>query len=243
MNDPNETILDYLAQLERAATVLPDEVRAELLADVRAHLEEVAHRDPRPAALLQAIDDLGTPATLVDAAHDELGPATAPQAPQAPSSSASAVPRVPGIGRELLAFVLTVPGPVIALILARLMGGTTGASPALLILPPLVVLLTGWALVWTSRWWEAGDKALATAIWPFGYALPLIVGTLPTQSCVSDGSGREICEGFALPPALGIPLLLVLVAVPLAGTVWLFARAQRRARAAGRPTTPTVTTH
>ncbi|MCC5949844.1 MAG: hypothetical protein JJT89_15435 [Nitriliruptoraceae bacterium] len=239
MTDAHDPIADYLARLERAAAELPDDVAAELVTDIRAHLDEVRHHDPGDARARQALDDLGTPETVVAAARAELVPdeAGAPVAPPAPPMA----PRG-GIGREILAFVLAVPGPVVAVVLARTVGGTAGSAPATLVLPPLLVLLAGWVLVWTSRWWNAGDKALATALWPFGFLLPLALWLVPTQTCTTM-NGQEICEGFALAPAVGIGLFIALIVLVLGGTAWLFARASRRASDPGTAHARTTEQH
>jgi hypothetical protein len=102
-------------------------------------------------------------------------------------------------------------------------------------LPPLMPLgalagfVTGLVLLWTSRSWTAGEKLLATLVWPGGVVLPLVLGTFATRTCITDATG-EVCTGFALPAVVGVPVGIAAVAAPLVVGALLLVRAQRRGR-------------
>jgi uncharacterized membrane protein len=75
---------EYLSEIERAATALPVNRRAELLADVRSHIvvaqAEAASDSPTgiedPAAISQILSKLGDPKAIVAAAVADLPPET-----------------------------------------------------------------------------------------------------------------------------------------------------------------------
>lgn len=75
-------INDYLARLEQASTDIPGEQRAELLQDIREHIEEarVAMPDHSDAALLTMLDRIGDPAVLAQEERERLGIRPAPPA-------------------------------------------------------------------------------------------------------------------------------------------------------------------
>lgn len=60
---------------------------------------------------------------------------------------------------------------------------------------------------------------LGLLLFPGGLVLPLFllvgVGQVCTSSTV-NGQSVESCTGYSLPPALGIPLLVILIVTPLA---------------------------
>lgn len=58
---------DYLERLRREAHTLPRAARAELLADIEAHLAEATSPEMSDAAVLTVLDRLGDPAEIIDA--------------------------------------------------------------------------------------------------------------------------------------------------------------------------------
>ena len=102
---------------------------------------------------------------------------------------------------------------------------------------PVIPWVVGVALLWTSDRWRAGEKLLATLVWPLGYAPVLFALSLPasTQSCLSAtppaGATVEKCTSTGMPDALGSIVALTLVAAPLVVGSVLLVRASRRARA------------
>ena len=143
----------YLAELERAAAALPPDRRAELLVDVRSHIE-VARSEARSGSGSEAdgdavvrgiLEQLGSPQEIVAAALSDLS-AGHPAPPVAAEPTGLAA-------RE------------IATILLLLFGGfLCGAG-----------WFVGLFLLWTSRRWSPGDKLLGTLALPGGLALAAVV--------------------------------------------------------------------
>lgn len=71
----DQLIEGYLARLAAAAADLPKAVRQELLDDVRAHITEARTRETEEtdAAILNILDRLGEPATVVADTRERLG--------------------------------------------------------------------------------------------------------------------------------------------------------------------------
>jgi hypothetical protein len=71
----DQLIDGYLARLRVAATDLPSSVRDELIEDMRAHIAEARAREPEEsdAAVMNILDRLGEPATVVADARERLG--------------------------------------------------------------------------------------------------------------------------------------------------------------------------
>lgn len=67
-------IAGYLERLERAAAGLPDGARAELIADIRAHLSDTAGDAPDEATARRVLEELGEPEEIAAAAAPEPGP-------------------------------------------------------------------------------------------------------------------------------------------------------------------------
>ena len=62
---------EYLRRLERAARVLPRRDRAELLAEIRSHLDAGLPPQPTEADIRNLLDDLGQPDSIVAAARPD----------------------------------------------------------------------------------------------------------------------------------------------------------------------------
>lgn len=123
--------------------------------------------------------------------------------------------------------------PLAASILARLFFGSASS------LGPLtpVLAVAGWgagvALLWLSTAWTTRQKLLGTLVFPGGLALPVALSLLTTSTttCVEVLSGPPpdcSTEGFSFPLAVGIPLLILLVAGPITSTLYLAKVASRR---------------
>jgi hypothetical protein len=111
---------------------------------------------------------------------------------------------------------------------------------------PVVGWLAGVLLLWMGRRWRTWEKVLGTLVIPLGPGgLLLLTFALPAQQCGSNltvsgdgttpavGAAGESCSGFAFPPAVGIPLLILGLIGPLVVSGILYNRA--RARAALEP--------
>jgi hypothetical protein len=124
------------------------------------------------------------------------------------------------------------------------------------IIVPVVGWLVGVALLWISPRWKAGDKLLATLVWPGGLLAPLVtffllgatalfaVGSVCTQDPSVTGitaSGRTVtehassgvhCTPQPVPPWLAITLAAVVMVAAVAGPILVAIRLIRQARRA-----------
>lgn len=112
--------------------------------------------------------------------------------------------------------------------------------PWLLLLGGFVFVL-GWflgvGLLWTSGTWRRRDKLLGTLVLPGGLLPAALLDTLPgsTTTCTGGNSNGhplpQVCSttGFALPPAVGIAILLCTLLAPMLTAIHL-ERMRRRAR-------------
>jgi hypothetical protein len=200
---------DYLTRLAGASQALPPDRRTELLAEIRGHIAASLSggTDADEAAVRTMLDRLGDPADIVAAAVED----DPPEPPPVPGMQG----RRPGIGREVGAVVMLTAGSLIPL------GWVVG-----------VILL------WSSGVWRRSEKLLGTLIVPGGPGLVLLIATLPGQTCATTSSGStisgqvattgEVCTGFALPPALGIALMLFVLIAPIVVAIVLISRARAR---------------
>ncbi|HVQ96416.1 MAG TPA: hypothetical protein VMU51_35690 [Mycobacteriales bacterium] len=221
---PNPLVEDYLTRLAAAASILPADQRAELLAGIREHIDAAraaAGDTGGEAAVRSLLDRLGDPAEIVAAAieppgsHGSLRPAASGLGPA-------------GAGRETAAVTLLAVGA-----LPGLLAAAAGLDVVLAILLALLGWTSGAVLLWTSAWWRPNEKLLGTLVVPGGLGLLVVMALLPVQQCVIvdnlDGTaGVETCTGSTLPPAVSIPLAAVLLIAPLAVAVVLLIRAQNR---------------
>lgn len=220
MNQSSSTphvVTDYLQRLEAATADLPPDVRDDLIADVRSHLDEAVERASSEAQLRDAVDRLGPPEAI--AAEARAGRPPAPPMPAAPTT-----PRTSRRGFDVTALLFLVLGGAVFSFVLGWLG-----------------LLLGWAvglgMLWASRSWSFGEKLLGSLVWPGGLAAPLLLASLSTQVCTSVASGSSTtetvvepttCTGFALPVWLGVPTMLALVAAPLVVAAVLLRRADGR---------------
>jgi hypothetical protein len=213
---------DYLTRLRAAVVVLPPDRGAELVQEISDHIAEAraAGQVPDEASLRTLLDRLGDPEEIAAAARDsepELpGEGTSPAGgPGMPNP----VNRPRGIAHEVAAVALMTVGSIV----------------------PVLGWGMGVLLLWTSRRWRTGEKLVATLVFPLGpFAVILLAGlaVIPTQSCATapstDPSGAPVqgpttCTGFALPPWLGITLLVAWVILPFVIGGVLLKRAADRA--------------
>ncbi|WP_051796178.1 hypothetical protein [Streptomyces sp. NRRL S-87] len=139
----NPLVTAYLAAVERETAVLPVDRRAELLADLREHIE-VSETDDEDR-LRQVLAELGDPRTVAASALAEEPPvpATAPAAP----ATAPAAPAGHGTRTRLTVGLLAGAG---ILVLLNSYVGT-------------LALIAGLVLLWTSGHWGTRPKVIATA--------------------------------------------------------------------------------
>ncbi|MFE5797954.1 hypothetical protein ACFQ8C_35980 [Streptomyces sp. NPDC056503] len=130
----------YLDTVARGTAELPAERRAELLADLREHVEVSGARDD--AAIRAVLAELGEPRTVAASALAEEGPRTAPAAPPAPTG--------PLAGRQAARLVAALPALGGLLVLTSPVAGT-------------LVLAIGLALLWRTPLWDARHKRVGTA--------------------------------------------------------------------------------
>ncbi len=212
----------YLQRIAAAAADLPPDRRDELVAEISEHIDAARSSGEvhDEASLRDLLDRLGEPEEIVAAARDDddLSPSSPPSQPTPPVLRY----KKPGIGLEITAVLLLTLGSIV----------------------PLIGWLAGVIIAWTSRRWTTGEKLLATLVFPGGPFLALWLTTVATgaQICGSsttsglDGTsvqGPETCtsSGGSLPPAVGIPLLVLLVVAPIVVAILLVVRARRRADA------------
>lgn len=203
-------VQDYLERLTRAADRLPPERRAELVEEIREHIESAVAEGEAgtEAELRDLLDRLGDPEEIVAAASEDE--------PAAPSALGRY--RRPGIGVEIGAVALLTLGSLVIVV-----GWAIGAI-----------------LLWTSRRWTTGEKLLGTLVVPGGPFLALVALPFGGQVCSSTQTMTEAgvettveaqCSGFAFPPAVGIPLLLAWLILPFVVGGVLLGRARKRADA------------
>jgi hypothetical protein len=116
-----------------------------------------------------------------------------------------------------------------------------GITVFLLLVGGVIVPVAGWVagavMLLVSQRWTLRDKLAGLLVWPGGLApaVALIVFA-PTRQCVyvDDSPGHHHgagdCTGTAIPGWIGVPLLILAIAGPLATAVYLTSRARRAVR-------------
>lgn len=229
MNTVEGLMRDYLMRLEAAAAGLPDEVRKDVLDDVETHLEEVLAGDPSEAEVLEALDRLGTAEEIAASAASVSSGGEGEGGLQTASTSGEPgrPDRTAARGWDVTTILLLVSSVPVTLLL-----GPVG----------LGVWLLAVVLLWASPAWTAGEKALATLVWPGGVAFPsqglMLLGTTcttaPVDSAFSEGGAvLEVCaDGFpSVPLWIGVPLSVALFGAPVVVGIMLLRRAHRRGAA------------
>ena len=245
MTTPDDLIASYLRDLEAATAGLPSAARADLLSDLRDHLEEV-RRHGGEVEVRDALDRLGSPAEIAASARETegvtVGGAVPPPPPPATATAGVSTtsvawapddrnrPSVSSGVRDTWTVLLLLLGP---LALAALFASV---NRALLVLGLVVGIAVSWALLWTSRTWTTPEKVLGTAVWPGGFVTPLVLSSVVTSVCTEEvlitGDGVQpvttVCDGFSLPLWLGLPTAGLLWLAPIAVGVFLLHRGNRR---------------
>ena len=207
---------DYLRRLDAAAAQLSPDRRSELVDGIREHIEDARRAgESDEAGLRTVLDRLGEPLDIVAvAAEDDPG-----QGGVAGVGGPVVRPRRTSIALEIWAVALLTAGSLVLVL-----GWTVG-----------VVLL------WASRRWTLGEKLLGSLVVPLGpFGVLVLAPVLPGQTCqttsTSTRAGRlvrsaESCSGYALPPWLGITLLMFSLVGPFVVGGLLLRRARARADA------------
>lgn len=220
MSDYSDAIVaEYLRRLEHAAATLAPDRRTELVGEIAEHIAHAraAGEVTDEAGLRDLLDRLGEPDDIVAEARESepeappFNPYTGPYAPPVQQF------RTPGIGLEIGAVLLMTLGSLV----------------------PFVGWLAGAVLLWASRRFTVGEKILATLVVPGGpFTILFVGGLMGGQSCSSssttDGAGNFVqgpttCSGFAFPPWLGVPLLIIALVGPFVIGGFLLRRAGARA--------------
>jgi uncharacterized membrane protein len=155
-------VQDYLARVESSAAGLPPAIRAELLADLAAHLDSSLTPTSTDGQVQQALTELGDPHAVVVAAYEGLGLSSA--TPSAGSSSQA--PAAAG----------TSWGPVETICVVALIVGS--------FVVPLFGSLVGLVLAWVSRRWSRGEKAVATLLF---WGPLLVLATVAIVAVLATG--------------------------------------------------------
>jgi hypothetical protein len=183
-----QTVETYLDRLDKELSDLPSARRRELIEEIRGHIDEALAQtqDPQEADVRNVLERVGDPADIAEEARERFG-----------------VGRAIPTWREWTAVFLLPFGGLLVLVLGIL--GTIG-------------WILGAIFLLSSRIWSLRDKVLGLLLFPGGLLLPLILLLRAGERCVSsstNGQTVESCSGYSLTPALGIPLLIILVVTPL----------------------------
>jgi hypothetical protein len=143
---------EYLSRLEQATRALPPHDRDELLAELRSHLESGLADGASDADVRNMIQELGTPEEIVAAAQAGTGvPASGAVAPPSPWGTLEIIAV---LSLTVGTFVVPIVGPIVGIILVWASAQWTSrektVATALTLLPALVLVLGGLALVVTS---------------------------------------------------------------------------------------------
>jgi uncharacterized membrane protein len=155
---------DYLRRLEQVSWPLPGPERAELLAEIRGHLEAGLAPGSTDADVRNLLDELGAPEDIVAAAQaaPDGAPVTGMPTP-APPVAAS-----PWGALEIIAVLALTVGTFVV---------------------PIVGPIIGIVLVWMSTRWSGREKTIATVL-TFLPVLVLSLGLVATVAVSSNGTGQ-----------------------------------------------------
>jgi hypothetical protein len=193
----------YLRSLDGAAKVLPRRERDELVAEIRAHLDEAVPPGASEADVRNALDAPGAPWDIVAAAGGE--PKTVRRGP-----------------REIFALILLVTGGFPVPILGWFVG------LGLLIWSPLWTPRQKWlgALVWPGGLFSllfiaAIPNSSSGCVSQSGFTTPS--GTTVVQSCTTTAHTYSVW--------VWAPVLILLVSLPIVVAIYLWRAAGRQAAA------------
>lgn len=198
----DQVVNDYLSRLDVAAANLPPARRAELLQEIREHIDSAraAGAAADEATVRTMLDRLGEPEEIVAAAREETAAIAGPELVATQS----------GTGLELAAALLLTIGSFV----------------------PIIGWAVGAVLLWGSRRWSTREKLLGTLVVPGGPGMALWLGLyFPGQTCTEvrgpGGVTETDCTGFS--PWIGVPLFLALLIAPFMVAGLLYSRARDRA--------------
>ncbi|MEV0401978.1 hypothetical protein [Actinoallomurus sp. NPDC050550] len=202
MTVTDELIGEYLGRLEAAARGLPPDRGAELVAEIREHIDTVLAQSPdRTEATVRTIlDRLGTPEEIVQEAGVGLPETSLVRA----ATAGQASPRTRAGAFE------------IAVVILLLIGG---------IVLPLLGWLIGAVLLWASARWTLRDKLIGTLVFPGGLVIPAYYFLFWSGSTTCDGTGH--CESSGTSAGTASTVLLVTLVGSLASAAYLMHRARR----------------
>ncbi|MBC6468064.1 HAAS signaling domain-containing protein [Actinomadura alba] len=195
---------EYLDRLETATRTLPSARRAELLAEIKEHIEVTLSQsqDEGEATVRSVLDRLGNPEDIAREAGAGLqatAPAGGPAAWRADGQT--------GGRRGVAAFEL-------ATVILLLVGG---------IVLPVLGWVIGAVLLWASARWTLRDKVIGTLVFPGGLAVPAwyLLFASGSSTCSPDGT----CETSGMPFGLTTTLTLIATAGSIASAGYLLHRA------------------
>ncbi|MER6474674.1 HAAS signaling domain-containing protein [Streptomyces filamentosus] len=177
----------YLDAVARETAELPAERRAELLADLREHIE--VSGAPDDAGIRAVLTELGEPRTVAASALAEEGTAggSAPKAPDAPAG--------PLAGRQTARLIVALPTLGGLLVLGSPFAGT-------------LMLAIGLALLWKSPLWGNRHKWIGTATSVAGPGLLLLGGLALSAGRIGPVEVLLISVFMIGVPLLGARVLL-----------------------------------
>jgi hypothetical protein len=200
-----QLVTDYLDRLNRAARQLEPGRRAELLAEIREHIDaaRAAGAAADEAAVRTMLDRLGEPEEIVAAAAEHNPQAAGPVAVRR------------GTGLEIAAVLLLTVGSLVPLVLWA-----------------LGVMLLWASRRWTTREKLVGTLVVpggpGLALWLAAFA----PGEACSSTIDSAGNViEETCTGFAFPAWIGAPLFATILVAPFIVAGVLLSRARARAAA------------
>lgn len=164
----------WLERVERLAADLAPGERAELLQDLREHLDVALDPGADGADVGAVLDRLGDPADVVAAARDDADVPVGPPPAVPPGVAGLTAPEVVALA---------------VLVLAGLVG---------IFVWPLAIGLwvLGIVLVAVRGRWRGGE-VVAMVLLPVAWAFPVVAILAPvgvtSQSCVADSTGMEVC--------------------------------------------------
>jgi uncharacterized membrane protein len=202
MTVTDELIGDYLGRLEAAARGLPADRRAELVAEIREHIDTVLAQSPdRTEATVRTIlDRLGSPEEIVQ----EAGVGLPETSPVRAATVGQASPRTRAGAFEIATVILLLIGGVVL---------------------PVLGWLVGVVLLWASARWTLRDKLIGTLVFPGGLILPFYYLFFWSGTTICDGTGH--CESSGTSAGTAMTILLVAFVGSLASAAYLLHRARR----------------
>jgi len=199
--DPDALIREYLGRLEAAAVALPAEERAELVGDVRGHIEAALAELERidGTAVRTVLDRLGAPDEIVAAEAEIDAHVTASPSPRAPDAPFYAGSPSPAGDRSVA---------VEKIALGML---TVGA-----LVMPVIGPLLGLGFAWSSTRWTTPQKRTAAMVVTVLLVLPVVILT----PMVAAGEITAVFSTFGVLVAL-VPLAGFTAALYLASALYL----------------------